>query len=133
MKETAADMQPTKGSGSSEGSTPAEGSDATRDAYIQAFGNKKYQIDPDFVLRKIAGTSVIVPTGSDIDPSLENSVMTPNRTAEVLWEIFESPCTAQQAVQKCLDLFDGPRAQIENDVCRFISDSIQKKVLREVQ
>jgi hypothetical protein len=104
-----------------------------RDARRIKFDNKKFQIDPDFVLRKIAGTSVIVPTGSDIDPSLENSVMTPNRTAEVLWEIFESPCSAQQAVQKCLDLFDGPRAQIETDVCRFISDSIQKKVLREVQ
>ena len=133
MKETATDMQPMKDSGSSKRNTPAEESEAERDAYIKKFGNKRFQIDPDFVLRKIAGTSVIVPTGSDIDPSLDNSVMTPNRTAEVLWEIFESPCSAQQAVQKCLDLFDGPRAQIETDVCRFISDSIQKKVLREVQ
>lgn len=122
-----------KDSGSSKRNTPAEESEAERDAYIKKFGNKRFQIDPDFVLRKIAGTSVIVPTGSDIDPSLDNSVMTPNRTAEVLWEIFESPCSAQQAVQKCLDLFDGPRAQIETDVCRFISDSIQKRVLREVQ
>ena len=102
-----------KDSGSSKRNTPAEESEAERDAYIKKFGNKRFQIDPDFVLRKIAGTSVIVPTGSDIDPSLDNSVMTPNRTAEVLWEIFESPCSAQQAVQKCLDLFDGPRAQIE--------------------
>lgn len=133
MKETATDMQPMKDSGSSKRNTPAEESEAERDAYIKKFGNKRFQIDPDFVLRKIAGTSVIVPTGSDIDPSLDNSVMTPNRTAEVLWEIFESPCSAQQAVQKCLDLFDGPRAQIETDVCRFISDSIQKRVLREVQ
>lgn len=133
MKETATDMQPMKDSGSSKRNTPAEESEAERDAYIKKFGNKRFQIDPDFVLRKIAGTSVIVPTGSDIDPSLDNSVMTPNRTAEVLWEIFESPCTAQQAVSKCQELFDGPRAQIEIDVFRFISDSIQKRVLREVQ
>lgn len=117
-------MQPMKDSGSSKRNTPAEESEAERDAYIKKFGNKRFQIDPDFVLRKIAGTSVIVPTGSDIDPSLDNSVMTPNRTAEVLWEIFESPCTAQQAVSKCQALFDGPRAQIEIDVFRFISDSI---------
>lgn len=133
MKETATDMQPMKDSGSSKRNTPAEESEAERDAYIKKFGNKRFQIDPDFVLRKIAGTSVIVPTGSDIDPSLDNSVMTPNRTAEVLWEVFESPCTAQQAVSKCQELFDGPRAQIEIDVFRFISDSIQKRVLREVQ
>ncbi len=133
MKEAATDMESAKDSDSSERNTPVKGSESKRDAYISKFDNKKFQIDPDFVLRKIAGTSVIVPTGSDIDPSLENSVMTPNRTAEVLWEIFESPCSAQQAVQKCLDLFDGPRAQIETDVCRFISDSIQKRVLREVQ
>lgn len=133
MKETATDTQPMKDSDSSKRDTPAEESEAERDAYIKKFGNKRFQIDPDFVLRKIAGTSVIVPTGSDIDPSLDNSVMTPNRTAEVLWEIFESPCTAQQAVSKCQELFDGPRAQIEINVFRFISDSIQKRVLREVQ
>jgi hypothetical protein len=133
LKETATDTQPMKDSDSSKRDTPAEESEAERDAYIKKFGNKRFQIDPDFVLRKIAGTSVIVPTGSDIDPSLDNSVMTPNRTAEVLWEIFESPCTAQQAVSKCQELFDGPRAQIEINVFRFISDSIQKRVLREVQ
>lgn len=100
---------------------------------IEKISSNKYQINPDFVLRKVAGTSVIVPTGSDIDASLENSIMTPNRTAEALWEIFESPCTGQQAVRKCRDLFDGPAEQIEMDVYRFMSDSIEKKVLMEVK
>ena len=56
MKETATDMQPMKDSGSSKRNTPAEESEAERDAYIKKFGNKRFQIDPDFVLRKIAGT-----------------------------------------------------------------------------
>lgn len=99
--------------------------------YVKKCQDTRYQINPDFVLRKVAGACMVVPTGSDIDASLDSSTMTLNRTAEALWEIFQEPCTEQEAVRKCMDRFDGPAGQIESDVFRFIEEATQKRVLME--
>ena len=54
---------------------------------------KKYRINPDFILREIAGEYTIIPIGGD--NVFSNAVMAPNGTAVFLWEAFQQPSAIQ--------------------------------------
>lgn len=99
--------------------------------YINQCMCQTYQISSDYILRKISGSDVIVPVGSQLDPDFESSMLLPNRTAVFLWELFQQPVTESQAVQKCQERFDAPTGLIEQDVCHFIRELNSKGILRK--
>lgn len=110
---------------------PVSMSDEELKSYIETCTHRTYRANPDYVLRKIAGSTLIVPAGPDIDPSLESAMLTPSRTAAFLWDIFQSPTTLSDAVKQCIEHFSGPSDQIEIDVCRFIGALLEKGMLKE--
>ena len=71
---------------------------------------KKYRINPDFILREIAGEYTIIPTGGN--NVFSNAVMAPNETAVFLWEAFQQPSTIQDVVVEAMQKYDATEEQI---------------------
>ena len=91
---------------------------------------KKYRINPDFILREIAGEYTIIPTGGD--NVFSNVVMAPNETAIFLWEAFQQPSTIQDVVVEAMQKYDATEEQIYNSISNFVKQSLEFKVLEEV-
>ena len=91
---------------------------------------KKYRINPDFILREIAGEYTIIPIGSD--NVFSNAVMAPNGTAVFLWEAFQQPSTIQDVVVEAMQKYDATEEQIYNSISNFVKQSLEFKVLEEV-
>ena len=92
---------------------------------------KKYRINPDFILREIAGEYTIIPTGGD--NVFSNAVMAPNGTAVFLWEAFQQPSTIQDVVVEAMQKYDATEEQIYNSISNFVKQSLEFKVLEEVE
>lgn len=106
-------------------------SDRQLESYIGICTRRKYYASSNYVLRKIGDSALIIPAGVGIDPSLENAILTPSRTAAFLWNIFQKPITLSEAVQQCVEHFSGPSEQIEIDVSRFVWALLTKKMLKK--
>lgn len=91
---------------------------------------KKYRINPDFILREIAGEYTIIPIGGN--NVFSNAVMAPNETAVFLWEAFQKPSTIQDAVVEAIQKYDGTEEQIYKSISNFVKQSLEFKVLEEV-
>ena len=91
---------------------------------------KKYRINPDFILREIAGEYTIIPTGGD--NVFSNAVMAPNGTAVFLWEAFQKPSTIQDVVVEAMQKYDVTEEQIYKSISNFVKQSLDFKVLEEV-
>ena len=82
---------------------------------------KKYRINPDFILREIAGEYTIIPIGSD--NVFSNAVMAPNGTAVFLWEAFQQPSTIQDVVVEAMQKYDVTEEQIYKSISNFVKQS----------
>lgn len=91
---------------------------------------KKYRINPDFILREIAGEYTIIPTGGD--NVFSNAVMAPNGTAVFLWEAFQQPSTIQDVAVEAMQKYDVTEEQIYKSISNFVKQSFEFKVLEEV-
>ena len=91
---------------------------------------KKYRINPDFILREIAGEYKIIPIGGD--NVFSNAVMAPNGTAVFLWEAFQQPSTIQDVVVEAMQKYDVTEEQIYKSISNFVKQSLEFKVLEEV-
>ena len=92
---------------------------------------KKYRINPDFILREIAGEYTIIPTGGN--NAFSNAVMAPNETAVFLWKAFEQPSTIQDVAVKAREKYDVTEEQIYRTINNFVKQSLKYKVLEEVE
>lgn len=91
---------------------------------------KKYRMNPDFILREIAGEYTIIPIGGD--NVFANAVMAPNETAVFLWKAFQQPSTIQDVVVKGMQKYDVTEDQIYKSISNFVKQSLEFKVLEEV-
>lgn len=99
-----------------------------KDSILQE--KKKYRINPDFILREIAGEYTIIPIGGD--NVFSNAVMAPNGTAVFLWEAFQQPSTIQDVVVEAMQKYDVTEEQIYKSISNFVKQSLEFKVLEEV-
>ena len=91
---------------------------------------KKYRINPDFILREIAGEYTIIPIGGN--NVFSNAVMAPNETAVFLWKAFQQPSTIQDAAAEAMQKYDVTEEQIRKSISNFVKQSLEYKVLEEV-
>ena len=91
---------------------------------------KKYRINPDFILREIAGEYTIIPTSGD--NVFSNAVMAPNGTAVFLWEAFQQPSTIQDVAVEAMQKYDVTEEQIYKSISNFVKQYLEFKVLEEV-
>ena len=98
------------------------------DIKIELSNTCRYQTNPDFVLRKISGEAVLVPTG---DTQFGNSMITVNGTFAYLWELFEEPVTIQQVLQRAKGDFEDPSGEMEHHILSFIAECIHNGMIIE--
>ena len=91
---------------------------------------KKYRINPDFILREIAGEYTIIPTSGD--NVFSNAVMAPNGTAVFLWEAFQQPSTIQDVVVEGMLEYEVTEDIIRKSIEHFVKEMLEYKILEEV-
>ena len=77
----------------------------------------KMKLKNGFVLREVAGETVVVPVEADLN---FNGMITLNEAAKVLWGVLEKETTAEELVDAILAEFDVDRATAQGDVDAFI-------------
>lgn len=70
-----------------------------------------------FLLRSVAGQTVVLPTGGDLDL---NMMITLNDTGAFLWEHLESETNASALVEALLAEYDVDKATAEAAVTAFV-------------
>ena len=70
-----------------------------------------------FVLRDIAGETVVLPSGDNLDLSKMISL---NETAKFLWERLEQGATEEELVAALLAEYDVEPTRAQNSVRRFL-------------
>lgn len=88
----------------------------------------RYRTSSNFILRRILGEAVLVPTG---DTPFGNSMITANETFCFLWELFAEPTTLAEAVQKAKEEYEDNAGEIEAHVQSFLQDCIKHGMISE--
>lgn len=82
----------------------------------------RWRTNEDFMLRTIAGESVLIPIGNVQDPRFDNCMITLNDTAAFLWQLFaDAPRTEAEAVAAAEDAFSAPDGVIAAHIREFIA------------
>ncbi|MDO4491080.1 MAG: PqqD family protein [Lachnospiraceae bacterium] len=84
------------------------------------------KIKKEFVLRNIAGESILVPTGTTTEEF--NGMITLSETAAFIWENLEEAETFQQLVQLILDEFEVEDQLAARDAFGFISELVKRGI-----
>ena len=74
----------------------------------------------DFILRKIAGESIIVPTGEATKKF--NGLFSPNQTATFVWEHIEEVADTEEMIQLVLEHFDVNEETARTDIEGLIGE-----------
>lgn len=87
------------------------------------------KIKGTFVVRDIAGDTVIVPVG---ESALSyNGMITTTKTGAVLWKALETGCNRETLIQSLLDRFDVDQETAAADTDRFLLDLISLGLIEE--
>ena len=75
------------------------------------------KIKEGFLLRQVAGETVVVPTGGVMDL---NMMITLNPTGEFLWKALQEETTQEALTEALLAEYDVDKAIAEADVAAFV-------------
>lgn len=93
---------------------------------------RKYRIRSDFILREIAGEYAIVPVGGD-DNLFTNTMMAPNDSAVFLWKAFGQPSTVEDVTVRGMQEYEVTEEVIRKSTENFIRNTLEYKILEEVE
>lgn len=83
---------------------------------------ERWCTNENFLLRTIAGESMLIPVGEVHDPRFDNCMISVNETTAFLWEFFSGqPRTEAEAVDAAEEAFDAPPGMIAADIHEFIT------------
>jgi len=75
------------------------------------------QLKEGFILRSVAGETVVVPSGTELDL---NMMITLNETGKLLWEKLEKGTTEEELVQALLNEYDVDEQTATAHVALFV-------------
>ena len=81
-----------------------------------------------FILREIAGSSIIVPVGDRVKEF--NGVINLNDTGVFLWKMLEKGATEQELVEALLNEYEVEKEIAERDVNKLVSKLKEAKLLK---
>lgn len=90
---------------------------------------KRYCANEDYILREIAGETILVPTGASADHF--NGMMTLNETSRFLWELFRMPHTIDEAVTASQEQYIDPSGTLKSEVYGFVLESVRLGYFKE--
>lgn len=83
----------------------------------------RWQANENFILRTIAGESVLIPVGNVHDSRFDNCMITMNETAAFLWRLFsDAPRTEEEAIMAAEESFSAPEGAISGHIRAFIAE-----------
>lgn len=85
-------------------------------------------IKEGYILQEVAGTFLVMPTGSE--DGLKR-VITLNETGAFMWHLLEKGLTRDEIVAKTEEEYDAPREIIEQDVDRLLDRMRDAELLAE--
>ena len=89
---------------------------------------RRYCTNPEFVLRKISGEGVLVPTGESV---FGNSMISVNETFAYLWDLFGEPVTIPEALEKAKEDFEDLSGEMETHIMSFVAECVHYGMLIE--
>lgn len=78
------------------------------------------KIAKEFILREIAGESILIPTGTTTQEF--NGMITMSETAKFIWENLESTGSLAELIQKVLDAFEVDEETAAADTTAFVTE-----------
>lgn len=90
----------------------------------------RYQVNPNFILREIAGEALLVPVGEA--GMFTNSIVSLNVTSLFLWKQFTEPNTIERVIHEAQEVFDDPSGKMEDEVRQFVLEYVKTGLLKEV-
>ena len=81
-----------------------------------------------FILREIAGSSIIVPVGDRVKEF--NGVINLNDTGVFLWKLLEKGATEQELIEALLNEYEVEKEIAERDVNKLVSKLKEAKLLK---
>ncbi len=91
----------------------------------------KYQTNPDFLLKEIAGEYVLIARGAQaID---FGAVIVFNDTGILLWKTLENGATAEQLTTALVDKYGISAEQAASDVDAFLKKSLDEGIVQTVE
>ena len=75
------------------------------------------QLKDGFILRSVAGETVVVPTGEDLNL---NMMITLNETGKLLWEQLSVGASSEELVEQLVKAYEVDKMTAEAHVERFI-------------
>lgn len=82
------------------------------------------KLNPEYVLRKVAGECVVVPTGSASQKI--NGLITLNDSAAFLWKCVEEGMDRQEILLKTMEEFEEDKEMVERDVIGFLDMLVEE-------
>ena len=76
------------------------------------------KIKEGFLLRQVAGQTVVLPTGDELDL---NMMITLNGTGAFLWELLQNETTEEEMVKALLAEYDVDEARARESVAAFVN------------
>ena len=76
------------------------------------------KIKEGFLLRQVAGQTVVLPTGDELDL---NMMITLNGTGAFLWELLQEETTEEEMVKALLAEYDVDEARAKTSVAAFVN------------
>ena len=92
-------------------------------------GTKEENVRVNFLLREVAGESVLVPVGEA--GVFENSVISLNETCSFLWKLFREPRSAEDVIAEARKEYSDPDGEMEQGIKDFIREYLQYGLLKE--
>lgn len=80
-----------------------------------------------FILRDVAGQTVVLPSGADLDL---NMMITLNDTGKFLWTLLETEKTEAELVSALLSEYDVDEATAAAAVSAFVAELTKNEFLR---
>jgi hypothetical protein len=88
----------------------------------------RFERQPDFVSRKVAGELILVPLGRR--PDEQPALYTLDEVGAFLWELLDGQRTGHDLVEQLLDEYEVSAAQAEADIGDFIAQLQEIKAIR---
>lgn len=86
-------------------------------------------VKPEFVLRQIAGDSILIPTGEAARQF--SGLIALNETGKYLYSLLQQECTQESLIQSLVDAFEVDAVTAQEDVAAFLAQLRQVNLLDE--
>ena len=87
----------------------------------------RYQANPNYILREIAGEYILVPTGRELENF--NGLAAVNETGVFLWKLLEEKRTFTEIVECFQKEFELTREESLKDVSEFMNLAVKGGVI----